>query len=118
MDKTSKITKGTWALSEIRSPVDGCLTGEYSIGAPGTPKIAVIHSRNTSKNETKANAAVMVAAKELLEACKYAFENLSPKGDVKKDFSGHVAYASLSKAIHKAETIPPHWSDAPEVQKK
>jgi hypothetical protein len=116
-EKTSKITKGTWTLSEIRSSVDGCLTGEYSISAKGTPKIAVVHSRDTSKNETKANAAVIAAAKDLLEACKYAFENLSPKGDIKKDFSGHNAMATLSKAIHKAETIPPHWSDAPEVKK-
>lgn len=117
MDKTSKITKGTWTSSEVRSPVDGGLTGEYRISAKGTPKIAVIHSRDTSRNETKANAAVMAASKELYEACKYAFENLSPRGDIKKDFSGHLAKATLSKAIHKAETIPPHWLDAPEVKK-
>lgn len=40
---------------------------------------------------------------ELLEACKLAFENLKPRGDVKKDISGHIAMAALSTAIFKAE---------------
>ncbi len=39
----------------------------------------------------------------LLEACIYAFNNLSPKGDITKDFSGHNAKATLSKAIHNAK---------------
>lgn len=42
-------------------------------------------------------------AEGLLEACTLAFERLRPKGGVKKDFAGHVAYAALSKAIAKAE---------------
>lgn len=90
------------------------MSGEYCISAPGTPKIAIIHSRDTSVNETKANAAVLVTAKELLTVCKEAHENLSPKGDIKEDFSGHIAMSQLSKVIAKAETIPPHWLDAPE----
>lgn len=40
---------------------------------------------------------------KLLEACKYAKANLSPKGDVRKDFNGHNAMATLSKAIYEAE---------------
>lgn len=40
---------------------------------------------------------------DLLEACKYAFKNLSPKGNIKKDYSGHLAVATLSKAIEKGE---------------
>lgn len=42
---------------------------------------------------------------ELLEACKYAFENLSPKGNAKKDFSGHNAKATLSRAIANTEEV-------------
>lgn len=40
---------------------------------------------------------------DLLEACKFAFKNLKPQGNVKKDFSGHNAMATLSRAIQKAE---------------
>ena len=39
----------------------------------------------------------------LLRACKQAFENLSPKGNIKKDFSGHNAVATLSRVIAMAE---------------
>ena len=48
-------------------------------------------------------ARLIAAAPDLLEACKYAFENLSPKGNIKKDFSGHNAMATLSRAIAKSE---------------
>lgn len=72
--------------------------------------IAHIYCKDSSsgtkfyRDETaKANARLISAAPELLEACKYAFENLRPKGNVKKDFSGHLAMATLSKAINKAE---------------
>ena len=44
------------------------------------------------------------SAPDLLEACKCAFENLKPQGNVKKDFSGHLAIATLSRAIKKAES--------------
>jgi len=40
---------------------------------------------------------------ELLEACKLAFERLQPGNDIKKYYNEHVAYASLGKAIAKAE---------------
>jgi hypothetical protein len=56
---------------------------------------------------TKSDAAFIVRAvnshEALLEAARYAFEYLSPKGDVKKDFSGHNAMATLSRAIARAE---------------
>jgi len=55
------------------------------------------------RDKEKANARLIAAAPELLEACKGAFERLSPKGDIKKDFGGHVAMSGLSKAIAKAE---------------
>ncbi len=40
---------------------------------------------------------------ELLATCKLAHENLSPKGGIKKDYSGHVAMSQLSRAIANAE---------------
>jgi hypothetical protein len=55
----------------------------------------------------EANAHLIAAAPDLLEACKYAFENLKPQGNVKKDFSGHNAMATLLKAIRKATQEEP-----------
>jgi len=52
--------------------------------------------------EDAANARLIAAAPDLLEACKYAFENLRPHGNVKKDFRGHNAMGALSRAIDKA----------------
>jgi len=49
------------------------------------------------------NAQAITALPDLLEACKFAFENLKPQGNIKKDFSGHNAMATLSRAITKAE---------------
>ena len=60
----------------------------------------------TKKLRVKCAAFIVRACnshKDLLEACKEAFEKLSPKGGIQKDFSGHVAMSTLSKAITKAE---------------
>ena len=54
---------------------------------------------------TPANRKLIAAAPDLLEACKFAFENLRPKGNIKKDFSGHNAMATLSRAIHRATDL-------------
>jgi hypothetical protein len=40
---------------------------------------------------------------ELLRACKEALKNLKPSGNIRSDYSGHLAVASLSKAINMAE---------------
>ena len=58
------------------------------------------------QDELRANAEFICRAcnshEDLLEACKFAFENLRPQGNIKKDFSGHNAMATLSRVIAKA----------------
>lgn len=62
----------------------------------------------TTDKEVIANASLIVQAvnshKQLLEACKLAFERLKPpEGNIKKYFHEHVAYAALGTAIYQAE---------------
>jgi len=59
-------------------------------------------TKETTVKETTANDRLIAAAPDLLEACKLAYAALKP-GDVRKDFSGHVAKAALGNAIYKAE---------------
>ena len=63
--------------------------------------IALCTAGNT-QGQFKANAKLIAAAPDLLEACQYAFQNLRPRGNIKKDFSGHNAIAALSRAIQNA----------------
>jgi hypothetical protein len=49
------------------------------------------------------NTKLQARNEELLEVCKLAFERLKPKGNVRKDYGGHVAMSALSTAIAKAE---------------
>lgn len=52
---------------------------------------------------SKAKLLMEKSHEPLLEAAKTAFERLKPKGDIKKDYEGHVAVSLLSTAIAKAE---------------
>lgn len=54
-----------------------------------------------TEQEMAADDRLRAAAPDLLEACKLAYAVLKP-GDVRKDFSGHLAKAALGKAIAKA----------------
>jgi len=81
MSKTKKVTKLE----------NGFLIEEYN------DKIAFIYNEE--------DLPLFLASPDLLEACEYALENLKPKGDIKKDFSGHNAMATLSKAINKAKGV-------------
>jgi hypothetical protein len=81
-------TPGPWIPHNIGLGPKG--KGPYTFPLGTDPDIAV------------ANARLIAAAPELLEACKLAFARWRP-GDIRKDFAGHVAYAALGKAISKAE---------------
>lgn len=59
----TKFTKGEWSINEWTQPDD-----RISIGAVGTPLIAIVPSRDVSYNEQKANAKLITAAPDLLEA--------------------------------------------------
>lgn len=82
-------TKGPWRIGDAGHTVFG-----PPQGLP--PKII-------ASGLSKVDARLIKVAPELLEACKLAFENLSPKGDIRKDFDGHVTMAALGKAIHEAD---------------
>jgi hypothetical protein len=54
----TKFTKGEWSINEWTQPDD-----RISIGAVGTPLIAIVPSRDVSYNEQKANAKLIAAAR-------------------------------------------------------
>lgn len=89
-----KHTPGPWRIGDAQNTVFGPPNGNPS---PQTiAHLGVI--------DHEANGRLIAAAPELLEACKLAYESLRTKlGNVKKDFSAHVAFAALGSAIHKAE---------------
>lgn len=61
-------TKGEWRVSKVMSTSDGSYTGDFRISANGTPKIAIVHVRDVSVNEAKANADLIAAAPYLFDA--------------------------------------------------
>ena len=97
-----KHTPGPWKhhLAPEDNAPEWAYRFQYWVDSSGNVPIADI--RGIGDPTTAANARLIAAAPDLLEACQYAFENLKPKGNVKKDFSGHNAMATLSRAIHKA----------------
>lgn len=56
-------TPGSWSINDWPHN-----NADMSIGAPGTPKIAIIPLRDVSINEQKANAALIAAAPDMYEA--------------------------------------------------
>ena len=71
--------------------------------AGGNSQDAMLNCEIETKSDTVDEIRQKVeAAPDLLEACQYALKNLNPKGGIKKDFSGHNAMATLSRAIYKA----------------
>ena len=105
-----KHTQGPWEVhyhSHINKELWlSILKGAWDITHNGASNPAVVACSKYSamgEEENLANAYLIAAAPDLLEACKFAFENLKPQGNIKKDFSGHNAIATLSRAITKAE---------------
>jgi len=102
---STKHTPGPWRLSNYHYPHSEIVADRGSSdndSRPGVRLICRTADNGKSPPEFKANARLIAASPCLLEACKEAFKKLSPKGDIKKDFSGHVAMSLLSKAIAKA----------------
>jgi hypothetical protein len=98
MDNQAKHTPGPWKV-DYKLP-----TSQSPCRILGDGEVARVTYRGKLAGDSwEANAHLITAAPELLEACRYAVENLRPKGTVTKDFSGHNAMATLSKAIAKAE---------------
>jgi len=69
----------------------------YGVKPDGTSRAITDTTRQEDAEEL---AAFFNSLPLLTEACREAFKHLSPKGNVKKDFPGHVAQAALSKAVH------------------
>ena len=90
-------TPGPWRRDGVNIAV-----GPATETPRGTHTHVIARMLGDKLDDFHANSALVSAAPELLEACKLAFERFKP-GDIRKDFSGHVAYAALGKAIHKAE---------------
>lgn len=61
----SNHTPGPWSINEWPHT-----NADMSVGAIGTPKIAIIPLRDVSINEQKANTRLIAAAPDLLEACE------------------------------------------------
>jgi len=101
-----KHTQGPWKISGCDMEYERFNNVKYynkiiSCADESWPMLLEVYERENIK-EQKANARLIAAAPDLLEACQFAFENLKPKGNIKKDFSGHNAIATLSRAIAKA----------------
>ena len=97
-----KHTAGPWTDVRVYKDFEDT---PYCFKVYGNKGKTTVHFQkvNGMESEALANAQLIAAAPVLLGACKYAMQNLRPQGNVKKDFSGHLAIAELSRAIFKAE---------------
>ena len=98
-------TPGPWKVTKHATKYPDLFT--YSIiqaqPDPDFNTVCGITSELDSETDAEFICRACNSHEDLLEACKYAFENLRPQGNIKKDFSGHNAMATLSRAITQAE---------------
>lgn len=90
-------TEGEWSINDWPQK-----TSDIAIGAPGTPRVAIIPLRHVSINEQEANAKLIAAAPKLLEACKDFIRNYkSSESDFIKQWASGL-YLSAEGAVQEA----------------
>lgn len=93
-------TLGSWSINDWPQK-----NAEITIGAIGTPLIAIVPLRDVSINEQKANAHLIAAAPDLLESLKNIWK--AEFGSEKFNDSVKGTYWETAfKAIAKAEGRP------------
>lgn len=92
---TDMHTPGPWSINSWPQA-----TSDISIGASGTPCIARVPLRDVSINEQRANAAVIAAADDMLEALRSLLESItnSECGEVDRKLAVKDAREAIAKA--------------------
>lgn len=91
---TQQHTPAPWSINEWTQA-----SSDIAIGATGTPLIARVPLRDVSINEQEANARLIAAAPELLEALKVLVEN----GGIGSEDMFDDARAAIAKATWSKE---------------
>lgn len=98
--KKIKHTPGPWSINNWPQP-----DSSIAIGATGTPLIARVQLRDVSINEHNANARLIAAAPELLEALSELADEVSDRFDLESPSTNpgiKHAVAVARKAIARA----------------
>jgi len=93
----SKHTPGPWSINDWPQA-----TTDIAIGAVGAPLIAKVPLRDVSLNEQKANASLIAAAPDLLEALKLAVSALERSDYIMMDDDSFDVVDVAREVIYKA----------------